>query len=443
MHYRKIWIPILLIIPGLTGIQAKTEDQDPLPPWISHLERGEALSLPEQATFEDFQKVLLTNNPSLRSSYHQWKMTEETIISAAALPDPQLKAGIFLSPVITAQGPQEFRVGVSQHLPWLAELRTASAAQAHLAASARENLYSLANDLTLELKIEMGRLFLLSRTRAIQEQNLLLLRNWENVLLARYRSASASHPDLVKTQLELLRQEDQLLQTGIRIENSQARLRALLDLELGSQVPIPADLQLSEIEADPSEDTHYRMNPRLKGQQAIVQSSLQNERKARAQTLPDLMLGLDWISIGESDIVNPTLYSGQDAFAVNLGISLPVWRKKNRSIHRAAQSTLAASEAAQVALENELDAAWENAWRDRNDAVRQIDLVRERMLPKARESYQVLETAYTAGNADLLSLLDALESLLMYELQLEQARVALWNTEARLDHLKGAELWRP
>lgn len=434
MLHLKIRTPILLLAATLITGTSRADDFDrSYSSWLREMDLVLIKELPPNPDFDDYLSLMASKNPELRSRYHQWQAAEKKIKITEAWADPQVRVSAALQPLVTAQGPQTLRIGVSQLIPRPKEIRSASEAQTHISQASYSGLQTHLLDLSLNLKTSYSQSYLLGQKLEIQKQIKLLLSNWQQVLLTRYRSASAGHPDLVKTQLELLRLDDQIRETEVDLTNSLDDLRILLNLDASVEIPVPTEL---DTEVTPVENGAE--NPLILRQQAYLNAAKSGEGMAKSRTRPQVMLGLDWLVVGSSDIVNPALVAGQDAFSLNVGLSLPVWGKKNKAGKATARSILLAEEAKYEALQHDLLLRTGQAQRDLQNAERRIKLLEQSLIPKSQEVYQVLETAYTAGNADLYSLLDAVENLLDHQLQLVEAEVTLWQAQARLNHLKGS-----
>jgi cobalt-zinc-cadmium efflux system outer membrane protein len=57
------------------------------------------------------------------------------------------------------------------------------------------------------------------------------------------------------------------------------------------------------------------------------------------------------------------------------------------------------------------------------EATRNLELLTERLLPKARQSLEVAQSGYVSGKVDFLNLLDAERTLLGFQLSEVEARV--------------------
>jgi outer membrane protein TolC len=437
VQYVKNWIKLFIAVQLISSFVTAEEIEESYTEWLRSANLELLTTLPDQPGYGDYLAVLGSNNPELKSLYHNWQASQKQISVVKAWSEPQIKTGIAVQPVITAQGPQDARIGVTQMLPGIGEVKSAVNTQKALADASHARLNSRLNDLNLELKYAYADFYLQGQELLIQKQTLALLSNWQQVLLTRYRSSTANHPDLIKTQLELLGLEDRIHLAQVEMENTRDKIRILLGLTTTPILPTPSQLEIDLSTTIQLDNNWLSGNPRLQIQESNQRAAHFKEQLTRTKTRPKLMLGIDWILTGDTDIVNPALKAGQDALVVNVGASIPLWRSKNRALKASARSNRLAQEAGTEAQIQKLKLSMEQVSRDWTDAKRRIELLEKTMIPKSQEVYAVMEKAYTAGNSDMLSLLDAIEKMLDQQLQLEKAKVRLWKTEARLNHLKG------
>jgi outer membrane protein TolC len=76
------------------------------------------------------------------------------------------------------------------------------------------------------------------------------------------------------------------------------------------------------------------------------------------------------------------------------------------------------------------------------DAERKIDLYRDTLVPKAQQSFTVIQKAFTAGKTDFLDVVDAERTLLEFELSYERALADRAQRLAKLEMLIGKEVPR-
>ncbi|MBU4485636.1 MAG: TolC family protein, partial [Candidatus Delongbacteria bacterium] len=67
---------------------------------------------------EEYIRIALENNPSLKTAYFKHQSQLEHSSASGYLPDPMLSAGYSISPIETRLGAQEWRISARQDLPW-------------------------------------------------------------------------------------------------------------------------------------------------------------------------------------------------------------------------------------------------------------------------------------------------------------------------------------
>ncbi|MFH1851495.1 MAG: TolC family protein [Candidatus Neomarinimicrobiota bacterium] len=400
-----------------------------------------AAPLAEHPTLADYLTTAAHNNPAVKSAWARWQAEVNSIAVARGLPNPTASLGYFLENIETAVGPQELKISLNQMLPWFGKLRLAGQLQTRTAEIAAEQV----NTAVYQLKYRVTEIYLdyyfLQRSITLTQQNIALVRNWEKVVTSKYATARAGHPDLINTQIELLKLEDNLK----TLEAQQSPLIEKFRLALN-------DKNLTEIIVPDSLDAIGRLlsqeeivaiilesNPEFRIAELSRQASADNIKKARLNYYPDLGVGLDYIVTGEK-LMSGTSGSGKDPLVVMVSASLPLWFKKNRSAVSAARYQYRATEERYIDLENRLRAEAEQAWFELEDARRKIALYGDGLIPKSLESLRATEKAYVADKLDFLNLVDAQRRYLQFLLEHERSLVAGQKAVARLELLAGRDL---
>jgi outer membrane protein TolC len=132
--------------------------------------------------------------------------------------------------------------------------------------------------------------------------------------------------------------------------------------------------------------------------------------------------------------------AGQDAFAVKAGISIPWQFHVNLARGNAARAEEQAAkflvQQKRLDLQSRL-AAQEFAY---SDAARLIELYDETVLPKARQTLELIRADFTTERATLTDVLDSERALLAAELSVINARTDLRKARARLESLVARDL---
>lgn len=142
----------------------------------------------------------------------------------------------------------------------------------------------------------------------------------------------------------------------------------------------------------------------------------------------------------------PMAYSdgGEDNLMISLSMNVPIWRKRVRAGIQEARHREQAAEAGRHSKALAIEAALHEAHFGFVDAQRRLDLYTESLLPKARETYESLQTNYAASaGAGFIDVLDSVQTLLAFELEKVRARRDLYIAGAELQLLTGGNWPQP
>jgi outer membrane protein TolC len=278
----------------------------------------------------------------------------------------------------------------------------------------------------------------LDATISITEENLELLRSFEEVLRARYRVGSGSHPELIRVQVELGQLEDRLTQLRSMRPAYVAELNAALNRPSGEEVARMTGLpgRIASVDADGLAEIARRSNPMLLAMDEQIEEQRLLSEAARRDGLPEFMVGLEYIVTGEA-MNSSTPGSGDDPILLNFGISLPIWRDKYDAGVREALARRLAVAGERADQANRITAGIHRAWFEHMDADRRVRLYENSLIPKAEESLRASLAGFRAGETSFLDLLDTERTLLEFAIAAERARADRGKALARLNTLVG------
>jgi outer membrane protein TolC len=196
---------------------------------------------------------------------------------------------------------------------------------------------------------------------------------------------------------------------------------------------------VTPIAADNLLEFVQRHNPELHGLMQEVQREQARIDSARLEGYPDFTVGVEYLETGDA-LMAGTRGSGDDPIAVNLRVNLPVFRGKYYAGVREAEamhrSAVKGFRQRLFALASELELVRYRM----EDAGRQISLYRDTLIPRAEQALRVTETAYSAGRASILDLIDSERALLAFEKAMWRASADYQQSRADLVALCGGEL---
>jgi cobalt-zinc-cadmium efflux system outer membrane protein len=385
-------------------------------------------------TLQEYLRYAAHNNAGLKAAFEQWKAALEQVPQAKSLPDPRFNYGYFIEEVETRVGPQRQRVGITQVFPWFGkiEARTDVAAAGAKAAGKRYEAEKL--KLFFDVKDAFYEYTYLAGAVEIAGKNLELIRHFEEVARTKYMAAAAGHPDMIRAQVELARLEDQLKTLEDLRGPVVARLNAVLNRRSFGMLPWPAKEKFQPVRMQRRQliDLLKAQNPELAALDFELEAAKSKVDLAKKKFYPDVGVGIDSI---QTD-------GGDDAVILMFTLNLPVWRDNYKAAHRQAKANVRQRSQQKTQAENTIIARAERTLYDFEDSNRKIKLYGDILIPKAEELLGASETAYQAGTIDFLSLINAQQKLLEFQLRHERAVTDNQKKLAELEMLAGTQLPR-
>ena len=368
--------------------------------------------LPEltpDSSLSNYLAFALLNSPTVESAYYDWAASVENITVARSLPDPQITFQADIMDIVTSVMP-----GFLQQFPGPGKLKT----RAGVAAATSEGKYFAFESAVLQtafnLKNAYYKLGLLEEQLRLRRETLALLENQERVLRAQSVAGTASLPELLRVQSELDRARNEIanLEDSRRplLENFKAAL-GLTPQQPAPPTPVHFETSAENPDADELLRFAFAHNPQLAAMEANVRTAEAGIAMAYKERVPDFSLGL------MADVkASPTL------FRPLAGMTLPVWRDKlaaevaqARANEMAAQSRLKAGQ---------IDLAVNFAEKSfvYRETSRNLALIEDELIPKARQSIETVRAGYRTGTMDFSAMTDAERMLLDLQLEAVQAR---------------------
>jgi len=392
-------------------------------------------------TLEDYLASAALNNAGLKAAFEQWKVALEQVPQVKTLPDPAFTYSYLIEEVETARGPKSNKFQLMQVFPWFGTIETRTDAAAAAAKAAKKRYEAAKLELFFEVKEAFFEYAYLARAVEIARENLELARHFEEVARTKYMASAAGHPDVILAQVELAKMEDALRSLEELRRPISIRLAAILnrrDLEL---LPWPEKQEFRAVMLDRQEviEMLQSNNPELQAFDFELEGARSRIELAKKRFYPDVGVGLEWTT--NAAMMDAELRDSQrDEVMLMFGLNLPVWRKSYSAGHSQARADLSRTIHEKKETENSFIARAAQALYDFEDSDRKRKLYGDVLIPKGQELLGASETAYKAGAIDFLSLIDAQQKLLEFQLHYERAATDNQQELARLEMLVGAEL---
>jgi len=383
---------------------------------------------------EDYLRIAVENNAELKSAFEEWKIASLDIPQAKALPDPELKYG-YLARQSDMQMGQT--VSIMQMFPWFGTLDARTQAAVNAAAASQQAYQAAQRVIFREVKENFFEYQYLANAINIAAENINLLEHFEEVARTKYEAASATHPDVIRAQIELAKMQNILDNLTPLRKPVMAKLNALINAPMDTVLPWPQKGGWEPVRIDRQRILAMvkAHNPQLSELDLKVAASREKIKESQKRFYPNLGIGAEWQQFDKSGG-----NTGRDAVALMFQINLPLWRGSYRAGEQQARAMKRMYANQRTQAENTLLARTEEAIYNLENNDRQVRLYRDVLIPKTEELLAASETAYQAATVDFLSLLDAQRTLLEYQLDYEQAVRDYRQTLARLEQLTGGAI---
>ncbi len=402
-----------------------------------------AAKLPEKAGLQEYLSYAALHNPGLEAAFDKWRAAVERIPQARSLPDPKLNYRYFIEKIETRVGPQRQSLGISQTFPWYGkrELRGSVAAEAANAAHQRYKFRKL--KLFYRVKTAYYEYYYLARAVAVTSENIGLVKHLEEVALIRFQGGANNHHDVIRAQIEIGTLEDRLEALEEFRRPIIARLNAALNRPPAAVLPWPKSIDDAWTDASDEQilESLRHASPEIEELRHEITRQRHAITLAKKQYYPDITVGLAYIDTGTARMRGVS-GNGDDPIAASVSINIPLWVRKNRAGVREAEAKHRAALRAKLDRENTLGSDVKLSLYHYRDAGRKIMLYRGTLLPKALESLKATETAYQAGRATFLDLIDGQRVLLEFQLALERASTDHAVRLGELEMLTGRDIPR-
>ena len=379
------------------------------------------LVLTPESPLADYLRYAFEHSPDLDAAFYRWRAALERVEQVKSLPDPRLAYGFFANEVQTRTGPQQHRVSLAQTFPWFGKLDLKGDVAAEAANVEFQRFQGAILQLAWRVKQAYYELYYLRGAVDLTRENVQLLAQFEQIARAKYRVAAASHPDVIRVQVELGKLEDRLRQLEDLRRPLSAQLNAALNRPSDAPVPWPDSIDgpTDALDDDALRSSLRERNPQLEALLHEVEQHRHASALAHKAGLPDITLSVDYLVTDEA-LDRSIGGSGDDPVIAGVSLNLPLWADKYEAGVREAIKRRLAAASQRSEQENRLLAELERAMYDYRDARRKITLYRDTLIPRQTEALTTAIRSYETASMSFLDLLD-LERVLL-ELQLSQRR---------------------
>lgn len=367
-------------------------------------------TLTTNASLSNFLHFAVLNQPQVEAAYYDWAASVQRITVERSLPDPRLTFESDIADMVMSLMP-----GLMMDFPGPGKLKWA----ANMATAESEARYFVFENAILRtafvLKKAYYELHFLEAKVAVNRDTLRLAQEIEKLARTQNEVGKVTLQDVLRAQIE----QERITTEITNLEDSRNPLLAQFKAALGLKAedatpPVPQKFESTPLDltSDKLFATALARNPRLKAMEAEVRMADASIRLATKAKVPDFSAGIEADVKASPITVRPSV-----------GVTLPIWRDKIAAQIAGAQAGKRAAEARLSAEQIMLAVEFAEKSFMFRESSRNLALLTERLLPKARQSLDVAQSGYVSGKVDFLNLLDAERTLLEFQLSEVEARV--------------------
>jgi outer membrane protein TolC len=396
---------------------------------------SENYHIPSQAGPETLAGLASKHNPRLKALRHRAERLEAKVPQAKSLPDPMANFALGNLPE-TAAGRVDAVVGVSQKIPFPGKRREAALAAQREALAVRADAAAYELKLTEQVRSAWWDYYLAAITIRISKESQDLLRVVEESVEAQVAASQGSQADQLRVANEITKIDRDLAEAR-RLENTaKARLNSLLNRPAGANLPAATNREVDPLRNLQSLLTRAEtQHPEVVSAANRIEAFKHRLVRAKLEKYPDFTFGVQGAAVASNGLAPSA--TGEDQIFGTLGFNIPLWQEPRRAMIREANAGIAETKALLGSTRSDLRFRVEDAYFRAKTAREVSDLFRTRLIPDAKQAYEITLTSYAAGKDTFTNVIDTWRQWLTYQLQFARNRAQLGKAVATLNAAAG------
>ena len=369
-------------------------------------------------TLDEAIRQALLSNPELQAKYASFRARLLKAPQVRSMPDPMLQYTHFVKSIQTRTGEQEWILGISQKFPWFGKLELQGEIACDEALMAlmeyRSNMLDVVQQVTrayYQLAFEYAAFDL-----ALEEKQYLV--DFVAIATTVYATGQKGRQAVLKAQTELAKTDSALLSAPAHVQALVSELNRLMGH--AEQViyyrPLETPVEFADLEQRNLLGIAFCLRPELGRIDQMIEASRKSCELARLDYFPNVTLGANYFGVGSRpDIPSggmPPPDEGEDAWAITLGLNIPLHNARRRAQIAEAHARQAEAGRLRQAMQDRIAATIQEIKARLNSLNDQVVVYEDSILPLAQEAFEAAQSEYQAGQGTFLDLLDAERTLL-------------------------------
>jgi len=387
-------------------------------------------------------RLALERNPSILAAEQRVLRLYERVPQADSLEDPVLQIAPIGEMAETAAGQVRVLTSISQKFPFPGKLDTLGRIAEQEAVIAEQDLETVRLSVIADTRRSYWSLYYAVRAIEVTQASSDLLAQFLVVVQAKYRAGSTTQEAVLRASVELNNLNNELITLEQRRATAAGMLNMMIDRPVNAPLVDPEPVSLTQFGAQlesllASSEKH---NPGIKAiHERIERFRLQREL-ARLGRYPDFSVSASY-NIVDSDGLS-AVSNGEDQWWIGFGFSLPIWQDRLDSAEREATRGILETASNLASEQNLVAFRVQDTFVKVDTQQRQAFLLRDVIIPEARQTVEASLSGYRAGEVDFLTLVDNWRQLLDFQLMYQADLSELERSFAELEEAVGYGLER-
>ena len=384
----------------------------------------------------------LANNPDIQVVRMQARALQARVPQVRALDDPTLMTTAFLEPIQTAAGPQDVILSISQRFPWFGKRALRGDVANHEARAMFARMAAVELAVVEQVKLAYYELYFLDRAIDVNRELESRLKDVMEIVTTKFETAGEKTG--LETVLQIQVELDQLQTVYVQLEQAKEKAKARLVKALYAPpgVSLEVAARVRQTNVPKSADVLVGLIERCQPELAALRREMNRDQAAielaNKNYYPDVTLGFNWHAIGPTGLSR--VATGDDAYALMVGVNLPIYRQKLDGGLREAQFKAARTSQMYSATWNEVRADVQTLHAQAVEHDRIVRILNDEILPKAQQTLDLSIEAYSVDRITFQQLIDNYETLLRHRVDYYRRLSQREQTLATLERAVGCAI---
>lgn len=390
------------------------------------LHAGEYLSLNQ--AIDEARK----SNPEILAAKHAYEAATAKIPQAGSLKDPEFAVEydkINADRMLTGDPMKMY--ALSQEIPFPTKLYLRAKIASRLAKMEFENFSTKEREVVAKVKNAYAELFYIYKSIDVVNENNDILKQYYEVATAQYAAAKTSQSDVIKAQLEISKNENELILLQQKKVVAQSKLNVLLDKNIGTEIKI----NLPEMKPESLKPLHVycliakEKNPQLKAYRYAIERGEEAYKLSLHEPIPDVTLRFK------------QMFGDPESWAGMIGVTIPLWFFQKQAFGIAEmKSELNQVNAEYKAKENSVFFDIKEAHARAEANMKLMKLYETTFIPQAQEVVNTSLKGYQSQKESFFILLENQKMLIDYKREYYKTVSDMMSALADLEYTIGTDL---